>query len=47
MSERMKIDGGKIILVRYLVPSIAGMFILMWLNKNSGGSGILEKYCLC
>jgi len=44
MSEKNENRWWENYLVRYLVPSIAGMFILMWLNKNSGGSGILEKY---
>ena len=44
MSEKNENRWWENYLVRYLVPSIAGMFILMWLNKNSGGGGILEKY---
>lgn len=44
MSEKNENRWWENYLVRYLVPSVAGMFILMWLNKNSGGSGILEKY---
>ena len=40
MSEKNENRWWENYLVRYLVPSIAGMFILMWLNKNSVGSGI-------
>ena len=42
MSEKNENRWWENYLVRYLVPSIAGMFILMWLNKNLVGSGIVE-----
>lgn len=42
MSEKNENRWWENYLVRYLVPSIAGMFILMWLNKNAGCK--LEEY---
>lgn len=42
MSEKNENRWWENYLVRYLVPSIAGMFILMWLNKNTGCK--LEEY---
>ena len=42
MSEKNENRWWENYLVRYLVPSIAGMFILMWLNNNSVESGIVE-----
>lgn len=42
MSEKNENRWWENYLVRYLVPSIAGMFILIWLNNNSVESGIVE-----
>lgn len=44
MSEKNENRWWENYLVRYLVPSIAGMFILIWLNENSVEGRILEKY---
>ena len=43
MSEKNENRWWENYLVRYLVPSIAGMFILMWLNNNSVKSEIVES----
>ena len=42
MSEKNENRWWENYLVRYLVPSIAGMFILIWLNNNSVKSEIVE-----
>ena len=43
MSEKNENRWWENYLVRYLVPSIAGMFILIWLNNNSVKSEIVES----
>lgn len=43
MSEKNENRWWENYLVRYLVPSIAGMFILMWLNNNSVKYEIVES----